>query len=178
MAKKHIVHCRVCKQEIDINSEENWIRTNANMYYHSKCYNDWKNPAINKEDEEYKDLIYDFLTRDLKVSYNYFLCEQQRKNFLKEKMTNKGIYFALKYFYEIKHNAWDKGHGGIGIVPMVYKDSYTYWQNREAQNRGFMEALEKQIKERSQREVIKVKPSQTKKNKIKYSLDDIGEEDG
>lgn len=177
MAKKHIVHCRICKKEIDTLSETNWVRMNANMYYHQDCYSNWKSPKSNKQDEEYIGLIYDFLTQDLKADYNYFLCEQQRKNFLKDHMTNKGIYFTLKYFYEVKNNQWEKGHGGIGIVPYAYKDSQTYWTNREIAQKGFMEALEEQIKSRASREVRKIKPN-TNKIKSKYSLDDIGEEDG
>ena len=88
----------------------------------------------------------------------------------------KGIYFALKYFYEVKKNAWDKGHGGIGIVGYVYQDSVEYWTEQERKQRGFMEALEKQLEGRQTREVVKIKRPQTKKAKTKYSLDDVGGE--
>ena len=58
------------------------------------------------EDNEWIPMIYDFLSRDLKVSYNWWLCDSQRKKFIREnKCTNKGIYFTLKYFYEIKGNS-------------------------------------------------------------------------
>ena len=148
-----------------------------NYYYHVKCYEDWRasQPLV---DNEWVPMIYDFLSRDLKVSYNYFLCESQRKKFLKEnKCTNKGIYFALKYFYEIKHNDWNKGHDGIGIVPYIYKESTEYWINEEHKKRGFINAIEQQLKERTSRETVKIKRPQKKKEKVKYNLDDIGGEE-
>ena len=114
-------HCRVCKIEID-KEKDDWVMPSKNWYYHRKCYQDWKQstPAT---DAEYKAFIYDFISRDLKVSYNYHMCEAQREKFVKEGKTNKGIFFALKYFYEVKHGDWEKGHGGIGIVPFIYGDS-------------------------------------------------------
>jgi hypothetical protein len=106
------------------------------------------------------------------------MCEAQRKKFLKEnRFTNKGIYFTLKYFYEIKHNAWDKGNGGIGIVPYVYKEATEYWTDQEWKKRGFLKAIEEQIFERSHRPVKKITKPTTTKPKVKYNLDDIGAED-
>ena len=121
-----MAECRICKQQID-KEKDDWVMPSRNYYFHRKCYHDWKKtePLV---DEEWKPFIYDFISRDLKVSYNYHMVEAQLKKFLKEKMTMKGVYFALKYFYDIKGNDWDKGNGGIGIVPYVYRESCTYWQ--------------------------------------------------
>lgn len=172
--------CRICHQPINPKKEQegiDWCMPSVNYYYHVRCYQDWK---VNKSlsDEEWVSMIYDFLSRDLKVPYNYFLCETQRKKFIKEnKFTNKGIYFTLKYFYEIKKNAWDKGHGGIGIVAFVYKEATEYWTEQERRRRGFVEAVENQLKERAAREVIKVKRPIEKKSKIKYDLNNIGGEE-
>lgn len=170
-----MAECRICHKPIDKNKTD-WIMPSRNYYYHKECYDSWKN-AARPEDEDWIPMIYDLLGKEMKVSYNYFLCETQRKKFIKEnKFTNKGIYFTLKYFYEIKKNPWDKGHGGIGIVPYTYKESTDYWINQENKKRGFMDAIEKQIMERSQREVIKIKKSQNNRNKAKYNLDDIGDD--
>ena len=38
-----------------------------------------------------------------------------------------GIQKSLEYFYEKKGNSIEKAHGGIGIVPYVYKDAYNYY---------------------------------------------------
>ena len=120
-----MAECRICKQQID-KEKDDWVMPSRNYYFHRKCYHDWKKtePLV---DEEWKPFIYDFISRDLKVSYNYHMVEAQLKKFLKEKMTMKGVYFALKYFYDIKGNDWDKGNGGIGIVPYIYKDAFNYY---------------------------------------------------
>lgn len=168
MAKKlAIVHCRVCGGDIDRNADPNgkeWIMASRNYFYHKKCYEDWKNstPAT---DEEYKDFIYDYIARDLKVTYDYHMCEAQREKFVKDNMTNKGIFFALKYFYDIKHNDWDKGHGGIGIVPFIYNESCTYWVGRERKSAGVVAEIERQMREAAERTKVKVKKQNTRKKK-------------
>jgi hypothetical protein len=109
----------------------------------------------------------------MKVSYNYHLCKQQIENYWKkEKINPKGIYFSLKYFYEIKKHPWEKGHGGIGIVPYVFDEAKAYWIEQERKKRGFMKEMESQAKERT---VVKV--SRAKRSREKYSLDGIGGED-
>lgn len=173
---KHVIMCRACGKYFDTESipREDWIMPTKNQYYHTQCYNDWKKNMNNAIDDDWVDYIYDFLARDLKVSYNYLMCETQRKKFIKDnKFTNKGIYFTLKYFYEIKHNSWDKGNGGIGIVPYVYKDATEYWTDIEWKRRGFMKAIEEQIAIRAHREVKTIKKPTTKKQKSKYDLDSI-----
>jgi hypothetical protein len=117
--------CRLCNIEID-KEKDDWVMPSKNYYYHRQCYKNWKKAEL-KDDEDYVDLIYDFIARDLKVTYDWWVCEAQRKKFIKEKMTNKGILFAVKYFYEVKHGDWEKGHGGIGIVPFIYGDACEYW---------------------------------------------------
>lgn len=183
MAKKlAIVHCRVCGGDIDRNIDpdgKEWIMASRNYFYHRKCYEDWKH-ATPATDEEYIDYIYDFIGRDLKASYDYFLCEAQRKKFLKENMTNKGVFFALKYFYDIKNNDWDKGHGGIGIVPFVYTDSCNYWVNREKRSAGTVAEIERQMREAAERTKIKIKKQNSKKKKYKTDfsvLDSLEDEE-
>ena len=78
--------CRICHQLIDNKKEtENieWCMPSRNYYYHVKCYEDWR-ASQPLGDDEWIPMIYDFLARDMKVSYNYFLCESQRKKFIKE----------------------------------------------------------------------------------------------
>lgn len=166
MAKLPINKCRVCGGPIDRNilvENVDWIKPKNNQYYHKKCYETWKN-SNPEDDESWKDFIYDFISRDLKVPYDYFKCEAQRKKFLKQDMTNRGIFFALKYFYDVKHGDWNKGYNGIGIVPYVYKESTAYWANKERNNAGVLAQIEKQMEEKLNRKtktVVKKKKKKT-----------------
>ena len=169
-----MAHCRVCKAEID-KEKDDWIRPVRNYYYHKKCYQNWKKATF-ENDEEYVDLIYDFIARDLKVSYDWWVCEAQRKKFLKEKMTNKGILFALKYFYEVKHGDWEKGHGGIGIVPFVYNDSCACWAARERRSAGTIAEIERQMRAAAKQASVRIKRQEKRKAKVDFSILDSLEE--
>lgn len=171
----HLIQCTICKQKFcpEETPQEEWFKPSQKKYCHTKCYNEWKN-ADTHSDKEWIDLIYDFIARDLKQPYDYFMCEAQRKKFIKtNKYTNKGIYFALKYFYEVQKNDWDKGHGGIGIVPYVYDKSTVYWTKVETLKRGTMSAIERQIKERAERPIQHIRKTNKKKDKKKWDLNDI-----
>lgn len=163
--------CRICHYPIDKKPETegiDWIQPSRGWYFHKTCYDTWK--AAPATDEEWVSMIFDFLARDMKVKYNYHLCKAQIEKFWKDNKINpKGIYFTLKYFYEVKHNSWEKGHGGLGIVPWVFDDAKQYWIEQERKKRGFLKELETQSKERS---VIKI--TRKEKTRDKYNLDDIG----
>ena len=130
-------------------------------------------------DEEYKAYIYDFISRDLKVSYNYHMCEAQREKFVKEGKTNKGIFFALKYFYEVKHNDWEKGHGGLGIIPYIYNESCEYWVAQERKTNGIVRMIEQQMQAAAERKKTIVQKQEAKpKFKVDFSvLDELEDED-
>ena len=173
-----MAQCRLCKIEID-KEKDDWVMPSRNYYYHKKCYENWKKAQL-EDDEEYVDLIYDFISRDLKVTYDWWICEAQRKKFIKnDKMTNKGILFALKYFYEVKHGDWEKGHGGIGIIPFVYNDSCAYWAARERRSAGTIAEIERQMREAAARKKVRIQRHETKpKYTIDFSvLDDLEDEE-
>ena len=157
--------CRLCNIEID-KEKDDWVMPSKNYYYHRQCYKNWKKAQL-ENDEDYIDLIYDFIARDLKETYDWWVCEAQRKKFVKDKMTNKGILFALKYFYEVKHGDWEKGHGGIGIVPFIYNDACAYWAARERQSAGTIAEIERQMRAAADRPKVSVR----KKNKPKHMVD-------
>ena len=170
--------CRVCDLPID-KTKDDWIMPSKNYYYHKNCYDNWKKAQFTS-DEEYVEMIYDFIARDLKVSYDWWVCEAQRKKFSKEnKMTNKGILFALKYFYEIKHGDWEKGHGGIGIIPFIYNDSCAYWAARERKSSGIIAEIERQMREATNRQKVRIKKTEDKRNKkVDFSvLDELEDEE-
>jgi hypothetical protein len=88
-------------------------------------------------------------------------------------MTVKGIFFALKYFYEIKGGDWNKGHGGIGIVPFIYNEACTYWYNREKKTKGVVAEIERQMREAEQRQKKVVTQKKIEPRKFTIDLDAI-----
>ena len=166
-----MAECRICKRQINKDNDD-WIMPSKNWYYHRKCYEDWKQstPAT---DEEYRTFIYDFLSRDMKFSYDYHMIQAQIDKFVKEKKTIKGIFYTLKYFYEIKGGDWDKGHGGIGIVPFVYNEACTYWVLKEQTNKGIVAQIEQQMKEASLRSKKVITHDKKKKKVYKMNFEAI-----
>ena len=176
---KHLVTCRVCGVKFDAQPEGKdtvWVMPSKNYYYHKHCYGEWK-VSDTLSDEEWAKRIYDFLARDLRVTYDFQRCDSQRKNFIKtKKYTNKGMFFALKYYYEIKHQKWEdeKTKGGIGIIPYIYTESVEYWVAQETKNKGTISAIEKQMREREERKTETIiRKKTTQKRKPKFTFEDI-----
>lgn len=175
---EYICECQICHvrdiKRSEMIDEVDYIHK-GNMYYHKKCYEDWKQstPAT---DEEYRAFIFDFIARDLKVSYDYHMCKAQIDKFVKEnKMTVRGIYFTLKYFYELKHGDWNKGHGGIGIVPYVYNEACSYWVERERNAKGTIAEIERQMREATNRTKKTISKKEIKPRKFTVNFDAIEE---
>lgn len=173
VAKTAIVHCRLCKKEINrtIQKEnEDWIMRSRGWYYHCSCYDDWikKKDDIhtNDMDEElWKDAAYQYLHRDLRISIDFVKFDSQWKNFRKQGKTAKGIYFSLRYFYEIKKGDADKAQEGIGIIKFIYTEAGAYWVERESKERGIVAKIEEQIRQMHNQDVKKVTSKQTTKKK-------------
>ena len=172
MAKTILVKCRICKEQfnrLDPNLIEgvDFVKPSERMYYHKKCYDEYQNSKLdvhaNMTDELWFKAAWDFLRKDLKYDFNFIKVRKQWESFIKNKLTAKGMYFALKYFYEIKKSDVTKSENGIGIIPHIYEDSCTYWQEREHREKGIVAAIEKQIKEAANQNVINVKLKKTKK---------------
>ena len=60
-----------------------------------------------KQDEEYIRDIFDYLARDLKVSFDGEKVGSQIKNFIKQGKNAKGILFSLIYFYDVQKGDWN-----------------------------------------------------------------------
>lgn len=179
----HIVKCRICKQQFDTEklSVKEWIMPNPRCYYHRTCYEDWKAnrnnlKASGYEDDFWYESLVDYLYRDIKMPIDFTKLQGQWENFTKpaKKMTPKGIYFAIRYYYDILHGDIDKAQGGIGIVPNIYNDSARYWIDLETRKTGTLEAIIQQIKQRQSRPVQQIQRKDSiKKDKTKWSLEDI-----
>jgi hypothetical protein len=114
-------------------------------------------------DELWFNAAWDFLRKELKYNFNFVKVHRQWESFSKNKMTAKGMYFALKYFYEIQKNDVTKSENGIGIIPHIYEDSRNYWQERESRTAGIVAAIEQQILQAANQNVVKVNLKQKKK---------------
>lgn len=181
MAKRPPVHCRSCGKEIDrdmLVEGKDWVMRSKNWYYHLNCYNSWiKSNEINStnSNEVWFEYCWDYLVKDLKMSIDFNKMKKQWDSFLNKNMTAKGVYFCLKYFYDIKDGDKGKSQEGIGIVPFIYKEGCQYWVDREGKERGICELIEEQLKMRAAQEKIILKEKKKEKKKDKFSLESIAE---
>jgi hypothetical protein len=189
MAKRALVHCRICKAAIDRDNQTDWVEPTPKWFYHISCYEDFANKkgkiregdiSAEVEDDVWKSAVYDYLRRDLKMGINYVKFTSQWNNFLKKNMTAKGIYFALRYFYEVANGDPKKSENGIGIVPHIYNEGTEYWGNRNQRDKGICARIEAQIKQAENAKVVVIhRQRQPKKNKREIDLSTIASmEDG
>lgn len=153
--KRPIVKCRVCKGPIDRDNEVDWTMGAQGWYYHTPCYENFfateaKASAscgeeIEMEPEMWLDMTYRYLKYDLKIPIDWVKLQSQWNSFLKKKLTPKGMFFALKYFYDVQKNKPQNSKGGIGIVPYIYEESAGYWYEKEQHDRGICARIEQQI---------------------------------
>ncbi len=171
----HRVMCRACRVYFDTDSlieGVDWVHPTQKTYYHKDCYDNWtKRNQIDTtltENGWYEALI-SYLTHDIKVKVNYAKLNSQWKKYVKQKdRTAKGIYLAVRYFYEILQGDPEKAQGGIGIVPFVYQDSCAYWSEVFYRNCHILEEIEKQVQLQSLQKVKTIQ--QTKKKTIKEKV--------
>jgi hypothetical protein len=89
-------------------------------------------------------------------------------------MTAKGIYFALRYFYEIAKGDPSKSENGIGIVPHIYNEGTEYWGNRNQRDKGICARIEEQIRQSEAAKVVVIhRKKQPKQNKREIDLASI-----
>lgn len=176
---QHIIQCRICKQKFDTEKEP-FVVIGKQSYYHKSCYDEWvktRNFAstANGDEDFWKESVIDYLYRDVKMSIDFQKINSQWANFTKpeKKMTPKGIYFALRYYYEVVHGDKEKSAGGIGIVSNIYNTAAEYWVNLENKKAGTIDAIVEQIKERQSQRVRFFTPKKEVKNKTKFNLDEV-----
>lgn len=179
MGKKlGLVKCRICGEHIDREKQDDWIMPSKNYFYHKNCYDTWgkkKNDVHAKaSNKEWQDMLWEYLRKELKMCVDFKKMNRQWETFLKKGMTAKGMYFCLKYFYEIKKGDPTKSENGIGIIPYVYEESKEYWYTRERQQKGICAKLEEQIRQTHRQNKIIVRQTQTKTTRhANYNLEDI-----
>lgn len=182
MAKRPMVMCRECRQRFqrdDLIEGVDWISPSKNWFYHKNCYDTWvkkreagKDINNQKEDEEYRKEIFDYLARNLKVPFNGAVVSSQIKTMCKKGRTLKGILFSLIYWYDIKQNKWNPEYEGIWIAELVYNQSREYWQERVQKQGDILIKIEEQLK--TFKELPKVKVKKKEKPKWKSLIEEIG----
>ena len=66
MAKRPLVHCRICKQAIDRDAQNDWIMPQEKWYYHQACYDDFARKKRQK-DKEIEDLALERLKKETRI---------------------------------------------------------------------------------------------------------------
>ena len=174
----HEVQCRLCKVRFDADKEP-FTLIGKKSYYHKKCYEAWvknRNSATAVLDDNFwYESVIDYLYRDIMMKMDFSKIESQWRAFTKpeRKMTPKGIYFALRYYYEVQKGDKEKALGGIGIVANIYNDAAKYWVDLENRKAGTLEAIIEQIKSREVRPIQTFVRTEKKKDKSKFSLNDV-----
>lgn len=161
---RNLVHCRLCRKPINrqLETEDiDWIKVSNGNFFHVPCYENWvlKNDPIHAagDDTAWFEAMRYYINRVLKLEVDWKKVNSQWKIFTSQKTkTAKGVYFALKYAYEIVKVKPEKAAGGIGIVSSVYGDSCVYWHEQEARNAGIVAAITKQVMEQLNAEKIQI----------------------
>lgn len=177
--------CRYCKkQDINRNKQiegEEWISPSHNWYYHTECYKlkleedklkASKSVTDKMQEEEWKESVYYFLKNEMKIVVNYQRLDKEWNRLINKGRTPKGIYFSLKYFYDIKKGDTKKSSGSIGIVDYIYEDATNYWYSREQREAGILAKIEKQEKEKTLERTIKIEARPRNKKKAYSMVDD------
>lgn len=167
MAVQPVVHCRTCKCVIDRSvmiKDVDWFERAKGYNYCKTCWENFtrrRKQAKNGEayqDNEFDDDIdfwfeasFDYLNRDMRLAPDYIKFKKQYESFIKEGMRPKGIYYALRYYYEQKSKLpysqeKEKANGGCGIVPYIYNEAVGWWSNKMKQDASICERIEAQIK--------------------------------
>lgn len=189
----HIVKCRICQQPMDLDTMkvEEWTKPAINQYYHTECYRDYAkkiNTALSKnagpalemtvDEDVWYNAIYFYFNNDLKAPRNLSLFVPQWRQYLKQGLTPKGIYFTLRYCYDIKGIDLRKSNGGIGIVPYMYKEATTYWAERFRRNDVVCKQIEEQVQKMyAEKREIRFQKRNDKPKRAAFSLEQLEDMD-
>lgn len=123
---KHIVKCYYCSQDFDTNEEE-FVKVNSRRYAHKSCAD--HHESLKTQEERDKEILESYIKELFQIDSITPKIKKQINSFKKENnYTYSGMYKTLKYFFEIRGNPIEKANGGIGIIPYVWNEAYTYWR--------------------------------------------------
>ena len=178
--------CRICGQTIDEKKEikdVDWMLRpgRERSYVHVKCYETSErclqerelvnNKELKMNNNSWKDAIVQYFERVLHISIDFSRFTKMWNSYLKQGFKAKGMYYALRYFYDVKKNDPEKANHSIGIIPYCYEDARNYWSEIEVAQPGTMEKIIEQQLAIQNLPKISVKKSQKKKKGL--SLESI-----
>lgn len=126
-----IVKCAYCGGSLDRDKGVRYKDKN----YHNKCCQ-----SVKERERVTQYICYLF---ELKAPgpRNYALL----KKYIDEGYTYKGIFYSLKYFFEVQKNDKSKSKESIGIVPYVYEEAQRYFnelENKQEKIKGAIKPAE------------------------------------
>lgn len=127
--------CRYCGNPVFTPADKKditWMQRSKGWFYHLSCWHEFistEGKSTEKTDDQWFDLIFDVLKRELKSSYNFHQIKKQCENMIKDGMTMKGIYYAVNYIFLIKNTRYEPKYG-LGLIPHIYEESANYWYER------------------------------------------------
>lgn len=123
---KHIVKCLYCGKTFDA-SIEPFVKPRANRYAHEACAKGIE--TAKTQDEKDKEALESYIKKLFGVkSISVKIRKQIEKYHQENNYSYSGIRKSLVYFYEVRGNSLEKANGGIGIVPYIYADAFTYYR--------------------------------------------------
>lgn len=170
-----ILTCRKCHKQFLAKEEEKgitWVERSRGYNYHKECWDNYTDKTQAHEEEEWLDLIFDLIKRELHQDYDYFKIKAQAEAFVtKGDYSMKGIYYTLYWFFIVNKSEYKKEFG-IGIIPHIYERSLLYWQEQEDKKAGIMEEILKiQRIEASKARTIKTMQRKTKQRSAEPVMD-------
>lgn len=161
---KVLVKCLYCSKYFDRISEP--CQKIGNRYAHQECYD--RNYT---ESDMYKEKIFEFIKQLYGSNYKYQQIESQRKNFVKKGISNKEIYYALKYYFEVQNGSIEKSEGRIGIVPYVYEEAKEYYEKMNTIAKNLADSVQQNLKTKTIN--VETLNHKEKQNKAKIDMNSL-----
>ena len=125
---KHLVKCFYCGETFDTNSTP-FIMVNSRRYAHKSCQEE--KLASESKQEKDKRLLEEYIKQLFGYSSLPPRVVKQIQTYahdLEHNYTYSGMLKTLRYFFEVRGNSIEKANGGIGIIPYVYDEAFSYWR--------------------------------------------------
>lgn len=124
MAYSRPVKCRVCGETF-IRELTDYVKDGTNRYSHRACVE--KRGAEAQAEVQAETQVYDYLKKIFKLQATIPTLHWQIQKFLQSGYTYQGIYKALTYWFDVKHNKPNLTDPNIGIVPYIYNEAHNFY---------------------------------------------------
>lgn len=122
----HIVTCYYCNGRFD-RDKEPFVQVSARRYCHKECAPKEKQVVVNKEEQDYNDLV-EYIKKLFKMPVLLNMINNQIREYKsKYGYSYSGMRKTLYWFYELKNHPVKGYDKSIGIIPYVYNDAMDYY---------------------------------------------------